>query len=194
MREFADHTHQANAEKRDEDRGESAPPLLHHGPMPGEDLTDSERQFLIEHGGMTAAELTPEAIGETSAFVDAAIAAAATEARANTLTFSEVAQLLGQPGEAILQAVVAGDLYSVPGALPSDEPLIPSWQVRGRRVIPHLREVLAALPADFHPLSVEDFMTTGDENYLDGWPPVKWLLTGHDPAAVVEYADHQSWT
>jgi hypothetical protein len=162
--------------------------------MPGKDLTDGERQFLIEFGGMTAAELTPEAMAETNAFVERAIAAGAAEARATTLTLSEVARLLGQTGEAILRAVAAGDIYSVPGELPSDEPLIPRWQLHEGRVIPHLHEVIAALPADFHPLSVQDFMTIGDEDYLDGWAPAMWLLAGRDPGAVVQYADDQSWT
>lgn len=188
-------THDASLRhERDGDRGESETLLMHHGTMPGKDLTDGERQFLIEHGGMTAAELTPEALAETNAFVERAIAAGAAEARATTLTVSEVAQLLNQSDAAILRAVATGDIYSVPGELPSDEPLLPRWQFHEGRVIPHLREVMAALPADFHPLSVQDFMTIGDEDYLDGWPPAVWLLADHDPGAVVQYADDQSWT
>lgn len=169
------------------------PRVMHHGFMRDDDLTDGERQFLIEHGGLTAADLTPEALAENNAIVDRAIAAGIAEVRANAITLSEVAMLLGLAHSAVLQAVATGDLYSVAGGTPDDEPLFPRWQLHEGRVIPHLREVIPALPADYHPLSVENFMTTWDEDYLDGWPPAAWLLAGRDPGAVVQFADELSW-
>lgn len=161
--------------------------------MADEDLTDSERRFLIEHGGLTAAELTPEALAEAASVVERAIAASIAEVRAGALTVSEVVTLLGQPRAAVLQAAASGDLYSVLVEPPATEPLLPRWQFHEGRVIPHLREVIAALPADEHPLLVQSFMTSWNEDYLDGWPPAAWLLAGRDPGAVVQYADELSW-
>lgn len=161
--------------------------------MSDDDLTDSERRFLIEHGGLTAADLTPEALGEAASVAERAIAASIAEVRAGALTVSEVASLLGQARAAVLQAAASGDMYAVLGEPPATEPLLPRWQFHEGRVIPHLREVIAALPADEHPLLVQSFMTTWNEDYLDGWPPAAWLLAGRDPGAVVQYADDLSW-
>lgn len=161
--------------------------------MSDDDLTDSERRFLIEHGGLTAAELTPEALAKAAAVAERAIAASIAEVRAGALTVSEVASLLGQPRAAVLQAATSGDIYAILGELPAPEPLFPSWQFHEGRVIPHLRAVIAALPADEHPLLVQSFMTSWNEDYLDGWPPAAWLLAGRDPDAVVRYADDLSW-
>ena len=49
--------------------------------MSGADLTDRERQFLIEHGGLTAADLTPGALAETNAAVGRAIECESPEGR-----------------------------------------------------------------------------------------------------------------
>lgn len=161
--------------------------------MPGDDLTDEERRFLIEYAGLTAAELTPEALAETSASIERAIAGALEEVRLNALTLSEVATLLGQPPSSVLESAAAGDVYSVSGERPTDQVLFPRWQFHEGRVIPHLREVMKALPDGYHPLSVQNFMTSWTEDYLDGWPPATWLLAGRDTGAVVQYADDLSW-
>lgn len=161
--------------------------------MSDDGLTDSERRFLIEHGGLTAADLTPEALAKGFEVAERAVAASIAEVRAGALTVSEVASLLGQPRAAVLQAIASGDMYAVLGESPATEPLLPRWQFHEGRVIPHLRKVIAALPSDEHPLLVESFMTSWDEDYLDGWPPAAWLLAGRDPAAVVQYADDLSW-
>lgn len=167
--------------------------MRHHGCMPGDDLTDEERRFLIEYVGLTAAELTPEALAETSASVERAVAAALEEVRSNALTLSEVATLVGQPPSSVMQSATMGDVYSVSGERPTDQVLFPRWQFHEGRAIPHLREVMEALPDGYHPLLVQNFMTSWSEDYLDGWPPATWLLTGRDPAAVVQYADELSW-
>jgi hypothetical protein len=161
--------------------------------MADEDFTDSERRFLIEHGGLTAADFTPEALVEAASIAERAIAASIAEVRAGALTVSDVASLLGQTRASVLQAAASGDMYAVLGEPPATEPLLPRWQFQEGRVIPHLREVIAALPADEHPLLVESFMTSWNEDHLDGWPPAAWLLAGRDPGAVVQHADELSW-
>lgn len=161
--------------------------------MSGAHLTDRERQFLIEHGGLTATDLTPEALAETSAAVERAIEDAAAEARANALTLFEAGTLLGWPQAAILKALAAGELYSIPSERPSDAPLFPRWQFRDGNLVPHLRDVLAALPAHEHPLEVEQFMMQPNPDYLDNIPPVVWLTTGRELGPVLRYADNLSW-
>lgn len=161
--------------------------------MSGNDLTNVERQFLIEHGGLTAAELSPEALAETNAAVDRATAAAAAQVRANALTLSEVATLLDWSHARVLGALAAGDMCAVPREPPSVEPLFPRWQFRDGSVVPHLRDVLAALPIDEHPLDVEHFMTQANLDYLDGTPPSVWLVEGRELDPVLRYADDLSW-
>ena len=167
--------------------------VLHHGEMSDDDLTESERRYLVEDGSFTAAELTPEALAKASEVAERAIAASIAEVRAGALTVSEVASLLGLPRAAVLQAAASGEMYAVLGEPPSTEPLLPRWQFHEGRMIPHLREVIEALPADEHPLLVESFMTSWNEDYLHGWPPAAWLLAGRDSGAVVRYADDRSW-
>lgn len=157
------------------------------------DFTDVERQFLIEHGGLTAADLAPEALAETNAAVDRAVAAAADQVRTRALTLSEVATLLDWSHARVLRALAAGEMYSVPSEPPSVEPMFPRWQFRDGSVVPHLREVLAVLPIDEHPLNVEHFMTQPNVDYLDGTPPLIWLVEGRKLDPILRYADDLSW-
>lgn len=147
----------------------------------------------MEHGGLTAAELAPEAVAETNAAVDRAIAAAAAQVRASALTLSEVATLLDWSHARVLRALAAGEMYSVPSDPPPVEPLFPRWQFRDGNIVPHLREVLAALPIDEHPLNVEHFMTQPNVDYLDGTPPLIWLVEGRELDPILRFADDLSW-
>lgn len=161
--------------------------------MSGADLTDRERQFLIEHGGLTAADLTPEALTETNSAVERAIEDAATEVRANALTLSGAANLLGWPQATFMKALAAGDLHAIPNERPSDAPLFPRRQFQDGTLVPHLRDVLAALPVHEHPLEVEQFMMQPNPDYLGNIPPVVWLTKGRELAPVLRYADNLSW-
>lgn len=161
--------------------------------MSEDDLTDSDRRFLIEHGGLTAAELTPEALAATNAAVERAIADAVAEVRANALTLAEVVKFLGESPAAVLQAVATGDIYSVSDEPPSADPLFPRWQFADGTLVPRIREVLATLPEDYHPLNVEHFMIHANPDYLGGRPPLSWLVEGRDLRPVLRYADDLSW-
>lgn len=157
------------------------------------DLTDAERLYLLEFGDMTEEELAPEALERACAEAEARLAAAVEEVRAHALTVGAAAEITGQLPDAVLDKIAAGDMYAVSTGPPSNAPLLPPWQFQGGRVIPQLRGVIAALPEDSHPLSVQHFMTTWNEEYLDGWPPADWLLAGRDPEAVIQYANELSW-
>lgn len=54
--------------------------------------------------------------------------------------------------------------------------------------MPGLRKVIPAFPAHFHPLSIERFMMTENED-LEGMTPVAWLAMGGTPDAVAALAD-----
>lgn len=158
-----------------------------------DELTDDERAFLIEHGGLTAEDLTPEALAEALAFAARSKAAVIAMVRADALSLSQIAAILDQPPAVVLQSVTAGTVYTVAGETADDEPVFPRRQVTEGKVLPYLREVLAALPDDEHPLSIQAFMTTA-RGELDGRSPVSWLTGGQDPTPVILAADDRSWT
>lgn len=67
--------------------------------------------------------------------------------------------------------------------------MVPRWQLEGARPLPHLRKVIAAIPAGASAVTVERVMTQPtDELYLDGQPvsPRDWLLAGQSPASVTD--------
>lgn len=67
----------------------------------------------------------------------------------------------------------------------------PTWQFIEGRTIPGLRETLAALDEDIHPLVVDHWFTTPSSDLEIGQVPVSpvtWLSTGGNPDAVIELA------
>lgn len=139
--------------------------------MSDSDLTDDEKAFLIEDGDFTAEDLTPENLARAAARAERAAEASLAEVREGSLSLSQVAEILGEAPDGVLRSLDAGELYAVPSAKRAGEPLFPRWQFRDGRAVPHLREVLAVLPEDEHPLNVESFMTNSTPEYLEGSPP-----------------------
>ena len=152
-----------------------------------EELTAAERDFLVAQGGIpeTAVDSARLAAGQV------AIAAAATHAAADALrdgyTTSEVARLFGLKAANVRRDVASRSLY-VAGRARNREHVFPRWQFGDSGPLPGLREVLAALPEDYHPLDVAGFMTTAQEG-LGGRTPVEWLIDGGAPAVVAALAD-----
>jgi len=73
------------------------------------------------------------------------------------------------------------------------EKRLPRFQFERAKVIPGMREVLAALPAGLNPLDVAQwFLSPNPDLELDGQEtpvsPREWLLKGHAVAAVVKLA------
>ncbi|GAA1357857.1 hypothetical protein GCM10009596_09770 [Arthrobacter rhombi] len=158
-----------------------------------ETLTAGEQEFLTEHAGATNADFMPEAGRLTRLEITQRQSEAAEQMRSRALTTSDVARLLDRAPSNVRRSLSTGNLYSVGSESTSRERLFPEWQfTQDARIIPGLREVLEALPDDYHPLDVEGFMVTPQES-LRGRSPAAWLSGDGDVEAVVRIADEQGW-
>lgn len=155
---------------------------------PHETMTAGEREFLIE-AGLPADSFDPRAQAQARARL-AARASATRAASAPLLPTSQVAAMLNRDTANVRRSAGHGDLYAVPAA-PGREREFPAWQFVDRRPLRGLREVVATLPERMHPLSVEGFMTSPQDE-LDGRTPVEWLATGGDVSVVVELAETEA--
>lgn len=152
-------------------------------------LSAGEQAFLTQ-SGVPADSLAPAAVGEARVAL-AALAAKTDRQAADGLTTREVAELLGIHGANVRRLLAARDLYAA-GKTARGEHTFPPWQFAHSHLLPHLHDVLQALPAAMHPLDVEAFMTEQREP-LGGRSPVEWLATGGAPGPVVELATQESW-
>jgi len=150
-------------------------------------ITEAERKFLVDVGGVDAALLTEErrAAAQARVIVETARADAVVARRG--LTTREVAGMLGTAPANVRRAAAHGDLYAA-GRGRNREHIFPTWQFHQGQPVRGLREVIAVLPADMHPLDVEAFMTSTTES-LGGRTPIEWLAHGGDPTPVVRLSD-----
>lgn len=149
-------------------------------PTPSAALTRAEREFLLAHSSLDAADLSDEAREHTHAAVVAARMDAADAVDGAALSTSEVAALLARDPANVRRSRLRGDLYAWDSR---GELRFPTWQFEGGSAAPGLRPVLDAVPRHTHPLVLERFMTTIREE-LDGHTPVTWLHTGGAPERV----------
>lgn len=145
-------------------------------------LTQAEATFLTEQGGVDPALLTPAQQAAAQARINVAAARANTAVTPRGLTTRDVATMVGTAPANVRRSTARGDLYTA-GHGPNREHVFPAWQFDNGRPLNHLREVIAAFPADMHPLDVETVMTAPHE-MLGGRSPAEWLATGGDPAPV----------
>ena len=158
-------------------------------PASGVDLSAADRVFLQEWAGVDAAT-----DGELAALDSRSASRAAAEV-ARTLSRDEVARLLGVSASRVSHLLAAGRLWSYRAA---QRPVFPDWQfidpaaATGEgRTLPGLPEVLVALPAGSHPLTVRTFMLTSDDELTLAdreLSPRDWLLSDGDPGRVAELA------
>jgi hypothetical protein len=150
-------------------------------------LTESEATILRKHGGIT------EPVGDDQAVHKAVLRSAssslAVQAR-ESMSVEQAATLLLVDGSRVRHRVRDRALYGfkIGGGL-----RLPSWQFHRNDSIPGLRAVLAALPADLHPLEVAGFMTTPDPDLSVADEPLSprdWLIGGGDVGPVVELVEH----
>lgn len=108
------------------------------------------------------------------------------EGNSSSLSVTAAADRLGRSASRVRGSIADGSLY---GNKVGRYWLIPAWQLSGADPIPHLRKVIAAIPAGTSALTIDRVMTQAtDELYLDGTAvsPRDWLLAGNAPAAVVD--------
>lgn len=150
-------------------------------------LTDSEEAILREHGGIA------ERIGDGEAAAAAVLRSASSNLAALTresLSVEQAASVLMVDGSRVRHRVGDRALYAfkIGAAL-----RLPRWQFNEHDPIPGLRSVLAALPADLHPLEVAGFMTTPDAGLVVSEEPLTprdWLVGGGDIHLVIQRIEH----
>ena len=103
-------------------------------------------------------------------------------------TTSEAARFLKVGADRIRQRLREGSLYGVDY---EGRKRLPRFQFEGGRVMPGLRDVLAALPQGLNPLDVAEWFSTPnsdldrDDEMLS---PREWLLSAREVAEVVALA------
>lgn len=154
-------------------------------------LTDPEARFLADHAGPDAASIIsgwdPTQEREHRA---ADLARVVEETIATTLGIDQAAERLGVDRSRISHRLSAGALYAT---TVGSRRRIPTWQFHNDTELPGLAVVVAAIPAQVHPLDVAALMTTPQDE-LAGRTPVEHLASGGDPAAVGDLvADLGRW-
>lgn len=154
-------------------------------------LTAQDRAFLVEHAGLTKEDLSSQSLQAADVEIAANRSAAARDVQAESFNTQQVAQMLKMAPANVRRAVLEGSLYSVKTS-PGGHHWFPHWQFTHERMLPGLRDVVAALPDNYHPVEVESFMTEGSD-VLRGMTPAEWLSSGGDVATVVALADERAW-
>lgn len=155
-------------------------------------LTEDQVAFLIESG-----TFTPERLAEVEASVargDLAELERRTrlEAVTGSLSAAEAAEILGIDASRVRHRLGNGSLL---GFMIGGKRRLPAWQFTDdpkHPVLPGLTQVIGALPHDMHPASVQNFMTTPQEDLVIDdrqVTPVEWLRLGRDPQEVVDILD-----
>ena len=150
-------------------------------------LTEAEQSLLQEHGGIEAP------IGDDVSVRKATLQSSSSnlaEQIRESLSVEQAAKLLMVDGSRVRHRVRDRALYAfkIGGGL-----RLPTWQFHRHDSLPGLRAVLAALPADLHPLEVAGFMSTASASLIvedEPTSPREWLLGGGDVRVVVELLEH----
>jgi hypothetical protein len=157
-----------------------------------DDLVDStasptvgDRDFLIRHGGVDPAVLTPEAQSEALRVIALATEGANRDVARRGLTTAEVAARFGYQKSNLSRMVAHRDLYVVKQPRGRGS-VFPLWQFTDDGALPGLRLILPLIPSDYHPLDIERLMTTPADT-LDDRTPRDWLATGGDPSRVAGF-------
>jgi len=154
-------------------------------PSPG--LSMEQRAYLVESGAFTSEQFTEteQRVARGELREDENRTRLGTVAR----SYGEraAAARLGLEVDELRMRQQAGALYSFDA---SGVTVYPKWQFTDQTddgLLPHLALVVTWLLEDWHPASVEGFMTTPKDGliYRDEWQtPVQWLLRGADPRPI----------
>jgi hypothetical protein len=153
----------------------------------GGGLTADEARFLVESGEFTEQELAKSERDVARGDLAAAERATRLRAIASTIGAAEVAARLNLDDSSVRARQGKGLLYAF---LSGRKRRYPLWQfIEGTdRVVPGLGTVTKAFPAEWHPATVQGFMTTPQDGLrIDAAKvaPTEWLLNGGDPSVVV---------
>jgi hypothetical protein len=156
--------------------------LERHKPSDTAALTSADQAFWDRHSGISGDP-------DLASHARAAAAAAAALHEATSLGSDAVARRLGLQPSTVRRYVQDRKLYSFKA---NGRVLLPSWQFTGTgRPLPHLAEVLAALPPGSHPQTVQGFFTTPQPDLRragEATTAVEWLASGGKPERVVALA------
>lgn len=151
-------------------------------------LTAQEEVILAEHGGIVASlHADGRAVGRAMLRVSSSNLAEQTR---TSMSVSQAAQLLHVDASRVRHRLRDRALY---GFKIGAGLRLPMWQFHNGQPIPGLRAVLAALPADLHPLEVAGLMTTADFDLTvadEPTSPRDWLTHGGDVDTVRELVAH----
>lgn len=154
---------------------------------PAHEFTAGEAEVL-ERGGLTLEPYTGkhESSSQTAARFAAMLSLSLTE--------GEVQKMLGVGASRVRQRVAEGSLYAVSVGR---ERRFPAFQFDGRSVVSGMGEVLAAIPADLHPIEVESWLSSpnpdlevqsGDGYAAGVLSPREWLISGGPADALLPLA------
>ncbi len=145
-------------------------------------LTESEYAF-TQASGIAASVFSKQAAIDNARYEAKSEMSITTELTSTLLSRRQVADRLGIDTATVKNLRTRGELMTA-GTL-NHHPAYPAWQLTDdNRVLPQLRSILAAFPADFHALDIQHMMTTPVAE-LAGKSPRQWLEHGGDDDAVL---------
>lgn len=161
---------------------DTMPTMLYGEPF--RELTEAEREVLINGGVCLDAEPQGDPLAATMSQFAALVS--------TSLTTKEAAKRLGVPESRIRQMIARRTLYSV---LLNSRRRIPVFQFAQRGgLVPNIAKVNAALPEDLHPVEVHAWYTQPHADLFIGddldarISPLDWLCSGGDVHRVVQLA------
>ena len=160
-----------------------AMPTMLYG-EPSRELTEAEREVLINGGVRLDAEPQGDPLAATTVQFAALVS--------TSLTTKQAAKRLGVPESRVRQMIARRTLYSV---LLDSRRRIPTFQFTERGgLVPNIAKVNAALPEDLHPVEVQAWYTQPHADLFIGddidarVSPLDWLRSGGDLNRVVQLA------
>ena len=151
---------------------------------PLRELTEAEREVLINGGVRLDAEPQGDPLAATTAQFAALVS--------TSLTTKEAAKRLGVPESRVRQMIARRTLYSV---LLNSRRRIPAFQFAQRGgLVPNIAKVNAALPEDLHPVEVQAWYTQPHTDLFLGddvdarVSPLDWLRSGGEVNKVAQLA------
>ena len=161
---------------------DAMPTMLYGEPL--RELTEAEREVLINGGVRLDAEPKGDPLAATTAQFAALVS--------TSLTTKEAAKRLGVPESRVRQMIARRTLYSV---LLNSRRRIPAFQFAQRGgLVPNIAKVNAALPEDLHLVEVQAWYTQPHTDLFLGGDvdarvsPLDWLRSGGEMNRAVQLA------